>query len=182
MISDITLTPNPRVRQFRNSGPITEVPLDFVTASANDDFISDLFDLFEVERVYVAQDYVSVTVSNYEDWEQVEEKITTILNQSLEAFDFRVYDNAKLVEASKGSDLVEKIKGVLDQYVRPAVAHDGGDIAFKAFNENDGTLIVTMHGACSGCPSSTATLKLGVENLMRHMVPEVSQIVTEDDL
>ncbi len=176
-IIDVAFTPNPRVRKYQTDGRLTDIPLEFVTAPSHTDMIEKLFDLFEVERVFVVDDYIAITIGDEDDWAEVDPVIRAVLASYIKSFDPAIYSNTvKITEEKTSSPLEEKIRSVLDQYVRPAVANDGGDIQFMSYEQETGTLYVSMHGACSGCPSSTATLKLGVENLMQHMVPEVLKI------
>jgi Fe-S cluster biogenesis protein NfuA len=103
--------------------------------------------------------------------------VTTIV-EGIGSFDPTPYQTGSLAAGGEDDDdVVKKIKSILDTHIRPAVANDGGDIAFRSFV--DGTLTLSMRGACSGCPSSTATLKMGIENLMGYMVPEVKEVVSE---
>ena len=98
---------------------------------------------------------------------------TPLSEQIQEGFDEQVYEGATL-------EIVEQIKELIDLRVRPAVAADGGDIVFRHFEEKDGTVYLEMRGACAGCPSSSLTLKSGIENLLKHYVPEVNSVEQYD--
>jgi len=115
-----------------------------------------LFMIPDVSRVFFGSDYVSVTKKESANW------------QNTLAED-HVYEGVTL-------EIVEQIKELIELRVRPAVAQDGGDIVFRHFEEKDGTVYLEMRGACAGCPSSTMTLKSGIENLLKHYVPEVNAV------
>jgi Fe-S cluster biogenesis protein NfuA len=139
-----------------------------------------LFGVEGVERVFLGSDFVSVTKGDAPDWQHLK---PAVLGAIMEHY----LSGAPVIEAKTApaaapegnfdeadSDVVAQIKELLDTRVRPAVAQDGGDIIFHGFE--DGIVKLEMHGACSGCPSSTMTLKHGIENLLRHYVPEVQEV------
>ena len=134
----------------------------------------ELFEFDFVDRVFYMSNFVTVTKTEDVDWTEVrgkiKEHIKTYLESGRDLFDETV------VEASSESDpeLVSRIKGVLDEYVKPAVEMDGGAIVFNSYDE--GTVTVQLQGSCNGCPSSTITLKAGIENILTTMVPEVKKV------
>jgi NFU1 iron-sulfur cluster scaffold homolog, mitochondrial len=137
----------------------------------------DLFRFSFVKRVFIAANFVTVTKEEGMDWSEV----TPILKPFIKAF-FEEDKPLFLDEISndiKNDDpeIVKKIKGILDEYVRPAVESDGGNITFHSFNE--GVVKVHLQGSCSGCPSSTMTLKSGIERLLTSMLPEVKEVIAE---
>ena len=147
-------------------------------ASANSPLAAALFGIDNVSSVFLGPDFISVTKSGGE-WQHLK---PAILGAIMEHFlsgapvlagshelqgDDEFFDPAD-------SEIVATIKEMLEARVRPAVAGDGGDISFRGFK--DGVVFLSMKGACSGCPSSTATLKTGIENLLRHYVPEVQSV------
>jgi NFU1 iron-sulfur cluster scaffold homolog, mitochondrial len=137
----------------------------------------DLFRFSFVKRVFIAANFVTITKDEGMDWSEV----TPILKPFIKAF-FEEDKPLFLDEISndiKNDDpeIVKKIKGILDEYVRPAVESDGGNITFHSFNE--GVVKVHLQGSCSGCPSSTMTLKSGIERLLTSMLPEVKEVIAE---
>jgi NFU1 iron-sulfur cluster scaffold homolog, mitochondrial len=141
-----------------------------------------LFGFDYVTRVFIATNFVTITKNDATDWDEVMFELKQFLKEYFEAekpvFVQRTVDaNTTRVEAD--SETVQQIKAVLEQYVRPAVESDGGAINFHSFDEQTGTVKVLLQGSCSGCPSSTLTLKAGIENLMTRLVPEVKLVEAE---
>ncbi|MBX3478169.1 MAG: NifU family protein [Brevundimonas sp.] len=173
-------TPNPNVLMFLPGRPVSpEGPLDFPTeeAAGGSPLARALFALDGVAGVFFGADAVSVTrLPEGPSWAEMKAGVLTTLMDHF-------VSGAPLIDASvpaevegEDSEIVSEIKGLLDSRIRPAVAQDGGDILFDRFDEAEGVLYLRMRGACSGCPSSSATLKAGVEQLMRHYVPEVNRV------
>jgi len=176
-------TPNPATLKFLPGREVAaERPLDFATReeAARSPLASALFSVDGVSGVMFGADFISVTKSDGE-WQHIK---PSVLGAIMEHF---MSGAPLLVEGEsaepsedgeffdEGTDeIVITIKELLDSRIRPAVAGDGGDITFRGFRQ--GTVYLTMKGACSGCPSSTATLKSGIENLLRHYVPEVEAV------
>ncbi len=138
----------------------------------------ELFAIEHVARVFYMSNFVTVTKSEQVEWAEIQEPIKQHIKQYLEAGKPILTPEA-LVEDDTNEDdeTVIKIKSILDEYIRPAVEQDGGAISFHSFRE--GTVKVLLQGACSGCPSSTITLKAGIENLLKTMVPEVQGVEAE---
>jgi len=139
-----------------------------------------LFDVEGVAGVFLGADFISVTKREGDEWQHIK---PAILGAIMEHYlsDAPVLDDGRGAESSahedydsKDEDTVKTIKELLDTRVRPAVANDGGDIVFHGFR--DGVVFLHMRGACSGCPSSTATLRHGIENLLKHFCPEVAEV------
>ncbi len=157
-------------RDFRNTDEATESPL-----------AARLFGITNVSGVFLGHDFVTVTRSGGE-WQQLKPAILGVIMDHYMSGVPVLTDMSAPAEAASDSEffdeehapLVKTIKDLLDQRVRPAVAQDGGDITFKGFK--DGVVYLNMQGSCAGCPSSTATLKHGVENLLKHFVPEVTEV------
>ena len=135
-----------------------------------------LFQIDGIEAVFVGSDFVTVTKGDDQEWFTLKPSILAGIMEHYAS-------GLPVVEASKDDndndgeeddELVKQIKHLLDTRVRPAVAMDGGDIVFKSFDE--GVVTLFMRGACQGCPSSTATLKMGIENMLRHYIPEVQEV------
>ncbi len=177
-------TPNPATLKFLPGKPVLPGGTrDFRTADDADDspLAQKLFGINHVSGVFLGHDFVTVTRSGGE-WQQLKPAILgVIMDHYLSgapvvadaAAPAEVDDEGEFFEEGKET-VVKTIKDLLDSRVRPAVAQDGGDITFKGFK--DGVVYLNMKGSCAGCPSSTATLKHGVENLLRHFVPEVTEV------
>lgn len=141
-----------------------------------------LFGFEFVRRVFISSNFITVTKDDATDWNDVLFEVKMYLKQYFEEqkpvfTQHTMETNSTKVDAD--SETVQKIKSVLDQYVRPAVESDGGAINFYSFDENSGVVKVLLQGSCSGCPSSTLTLKAGIENLLTRLVPEVKQVEAE---
>ena len=133
-----------------------------------------LFDLEGVTGVYLGADFITVTKGGDRDWYTMKPSVLGVIMEHFTANKPVIVeggDTAGGEAAGEDSELVTQIKELIDTRVRPAVAQDGGDIVFQSFEE--GVVYLHMQGSCSGCPSSTATLKSGIENMLRHYVPEV---------
>jgi Fe-S cluster biogenesis protein NfuA len=147
-------------------------------AAARSPLAERLFELPEVAGVFLGSDFVTVTKEGDSDWHQLK---PAVLAAIMEHFTARRPVIAAGADESAGSgegeeedEVVAQIKELLETRVRPAVAMDGGDIVFHDFE--DGVVYLHMQGSCSGCPSSTATLKAGIENMLRHYIPEVVEV------
>lgn len=141
---------------------------------------SALFSVNHVKTVFFGTDFISITKSEQADWSILKPEIlTTIMEHFVAGHPIFTADNGNEKTADSASDddpITKQIKEILDSHIRPAVANDGGDIVFHSFDSETGTVYLEMHGACSGCPSSTITLKNGIENLLKHYIPEVNQV------
>lgn len=140
-----------------------------------------LFNKFSyISRVFYMSNFVTVTKAEEAEWFEVKNEIQQFIKTYLEEDKPVLTEKIEktLDEELTGDDIETKIKGVLEEYIRPAVEMDGGAISFHSFN--DGIVKVLLQGSCSGCPSSTITLKSGIENLLKRMVPEVTEVVAED--
>lgn len=180
-------TPNPTTRKFLPGQPVMDSGTrDFANAESAQisPLARALFDSGLVEGVFYGRDFVSVTAAPAVSWSDLEPLVLeTLLDHFVSgaplfiagtAGGIDVADDSGFEEDPKDADIIEQIKELIETRVRPAVAQDGGDIAYKGYRE--GRLYLTMHGACSGCPSSTVTLKRGIESLIRHYVPEVESV------
>ncbi len=180
MLIQTEATPNPNTLKFLPgekvvSGP----PRDFksVEEAEASPLAKRLFAVDGVRGVFLGSDFISVSKAEDADWALLKPAVLGAIMEHYLSGD-PVIEGAA-AEASefydeKDAEVVQRIKEVLDTRVRPAVAQDGGDITFQGFK--DGVVYLQMVGACSGCPSSTATLKQGVENLLRHFVPQVQEV------
>jgi NFU1 iron-sulfur cluster scaffold homolog, mitochondrial len=175
-------TPNPATLKFLPGREVMpEGTVDFPDAEAGkrSPLATRLFAIPEVERVFFGSDFVTVT-KREGDWRHLK---PAILGAIMEHFtrDLPLFDSAAEAEAEptyegEEAEIVAQIKELLETRVRPAVAGDGGDIIFKGFDGGSGTVFLHLQGSCSGCPSSTITLRNGIENMLRHYIPEVSAV------
>ncbi len=144
---------------------------------------ADLFQFPHVKRVFIASNFITITKGDDIAWEEVlrdtKQFIKIYFDENHPVFAQKTIDSNTLIVDARDSDTVQKIKAALDQYVRPAVESDGGAINFHSFDEDSGVVKVLLQGSCSGCPSSTLTLKAGIENLLTRMVPDVKEVVAE---
>ncbi len=131
---------------------------------------SELFGYDFVDRVFFASNFVTVTKKTDVEWIEIQNTIKEHIRQYLEAGRFIIEQESPEVPAEEETESVKKIKAILDEYIRPAVEQDGGAITYHSFQ--DGIVRVILQGSCSGCPSSTITLKAGIENLFVRMMPD----------
>ncbi len=181
MFIQIETTPNPSVLKF--------LPGQDVSPAGNHEYTNSdeaaasplalrLFGVPNVQNVFFGADFVSVTKDENIEWAQLKPLVlgaimdhyqsgAPVISEAADVASHAAHDEAD-------DEVVSQIKSLLDTRIRPAVAQDGGDIVFHGFNK--GIVYLHMRGACAGCPSSTMTLKMGIENLLRHYVPEVVEV------
>ena len=174
-------TPNPNVLKFlpgRDVAPEGVLEYRTIDEAAASPLAEALFELEGVEGVFFGADYVSVTRAPLGlEWSQMKAPIlAVIMDHFVSGAPLTRGVEAPAEDVGEDSEIVAEIKGLLDSRIRPAVAQDGGDILFDHFDLETGVLRLRMRGACSGCPSSSATLKAGVEQMMRHYIPEVISV------
>ena len=180
-------TPNPATRKFLPGETVMDAGTrDFADAGGAEasPLAAALFSSGMVEGVFYGRDFISVTAAPAVSWSDLEPVVLeTLLDHFVSgaplfapgtAAGIHVADEADFEEDPDDADIIDQIKELIETRVRPAVAQDGGDIVYKGYR--DGHLYLSMHGACSGCPSSTVTLKRGIESLIRHYVPEVVSV------
>lgn len=156
-----------------------------VKEADNSPLATALFESFTfVDRVFIMSNFVTVTKQDGHDWQEHQTEVRAYIKEYLEreqpAVDLTkaaAEEKQKTAEAGEETETEAKIKQVLDEYIRPAVEQDGGAIAFHSFE--NGVVKVLLQGSCSGCPSSTITLKAGIENLLKRAVPEVESVEAE---
>jgi Fe-S cluster biogenesis protein NfuA len=177
-------TPNPNTLKFITDQTLVEEgSVDFPTASSAEScpLVLDLFRFDFVKRVFMAANFITVTKSEGMEWVEVSGMIKSLIKGYIEEgkplFKEIPKKASNTVPVEGEPEVITKIKVVLDEYIRPAVEQDGGAINFESFV--DGVVKVQLQGSCSGCPSSTVTLKSGIENLLKRMVPEVTEVVAE---
>lgn len=187
-------TPNPSSMRFvadrtlLNNGAMLEFN-SLEEAEGVSPLASKVFDLPFVDRVFISSNFVTVTKNDSISWDMVQMEMREYIQEFLRKDGEVVNGNAEAVEvkaavekaydhAAPQGEMDERIITALDEYVRPAVESDGGHIAFHSFK--DGIVTVTLRGSCSGCPSSSITLKQGIETLLKQMVPGVESVVAEE--
>jgi len=175
-------SPNPNSMKFVVNFMLmpdgASVDFDSPINAASSPLALDLFRYNFVKRVFISSNFITITKVDEADWTDVSHLLKPFIKAYLE-------DKNPILTEFKESDIndddpeiVKKIKSLLDEYVRPAVESDGGAISFASFE--NGIVTVKLQGSCSGCPSSTMTLKAGIENLMKRMIPEVVEVVAEN--
>ena len=177
MFVQTEITPNPNSLKFlpekkvSNSGSYEILKKDGI----KNDLIRNIFSINGVESIFLGEDFISVNKNDKIDWEDIKHIVISLINDFYSSGKQFVIDESLEEEHSNLDEIEKKIVKILDQKIRPAVAKDGGDIKFKEFK--DGIVKVQLQGSCSGCPSSTMTLKQGVQNLLCHYLPEVKEVV-----
>tara|TARA_B110000037_G_scaffold212483_1_gene265297 strand:- start:1061 stop:1600 length:540 start_codon:yes stop_codon:yes gene_type:complete len=177
MFVQTEITPNPNSLKFlpgkkvSNSGPYEITKKE----DSQNVLARNILSVNGVEGIFLGEDFISVNKNDLTKWEDIKHIVISLINDFYsEGKEFVIDENFE--EKNSNLDEIEqKIVKILDQKIRPAVARDGGDIKFKEFK--DGVVKVQLQGSCSGCPSSTMTLKQGVQNLLCHYLPEVKEVV-----
>ena len=175
-------TPNPAALKFVVSRMLTRNPVEYknIDQTASSPLAKELFKFPYVKEFFIDENYISVTKYDINDWDEITLEVRTFIKQFIENGG-TVLDES-LIEVTTKNDVTkdeafdkldvtsQQIINILEEYVKPAVAADGGNIAFDSYNEDDKTVKVILQGACSGCPSSTFTLKSGIENMLKSML------------
>ena len=177
MFVQTELTPNPNSLKFlpgkkvSNSGPYEITKKDEI----NNELVKNILSVSGVEGVFLGQDFLSVNKNDQTKWNEIKHIVISFINDFYsDGKEFVIDENIKQ-EESDLDEIEQKIVKILNQKIRPAVARDGGDIKFKEYK--NGVVKVQLQGSCSGCPSSTMTLKQGVQNLLCHYLPEVKEVI-----
>ena len=171
-------TPNPNSLKFLPGEKVSlSGPIEFNEKSqTSNDLIRNILSINGVSGIFLSDDFLSVNKNPEKEWEDIKHIIITLINEYYSSGKKYVYENSVEKNNENNLDEIEKkIIKILETKIRPAVAKDGGDIKFKEFK--DGKVKVELQGSCSGCPSSTMTLKQGVENLLKHYIPEVKEVI-----
>ncbi len=172
-------TPNPNSLKFIPDAKVSEVgPLEFLDINKTDNnLIKNILSIKGVRGVFVYSDFLSVNKHSSSEWEEIKHIVISYINDYYSKGNKSIIALGNEFEDKKDyNELEKKIVKILETKVRPAVARDGGDITFQKFE--NGKVTVKLQGSCSGCPSSTVTLKRGVENLLTHYVPEVKEVIS----
>ena len=170
-------TPNPATLKFIPGRTVIETgSADFPRADTAErsPMARRLFEVEGVEAVFLGADFVTVTKREDLAWQHLKPGVLAAIMEHYASGQPVLLESDAEGEAEEDDEVVAQIKELLDTRVRPAVAQDGGDIVFHGFE--DGIVYLHMQGSCAGCPSSTATLKMGIENMLRHYVPEVAEV------
>ena len=172
-------TPNPNSLKFLPGKTVSNSGTYEITKKniINNDLIRNILSINGVSSVFLGADFISVNKEKDINWEDIKHIVITLINEHYQSGKKFVIDKDPGVDETKETliDIEKQIIKVLDTKVRPAVAKDGGDIKFKEFK--NGVVKVKLQGSCLGCPSSTMTLKQGVQNLLCHYVPEVKEVI-----
>jgi Fe-S cluster biogenesis protein NfuA len=177
MFVQTEVTPNPNSLKFlpgkkvSNSGPYEITNKD----ETQNELVRNLLSINGVEGIFLGEDFISINKNEIIKWDEIKHIVISFINDFYSEGKEFVIDESLEEQNSNLDDLEQKIVKILDEKIRPAVARDGGDIKFKEFK--DGVVKVQLQGSCSGCPSSTMTLKQGVQNLLCHYLPEVKEVV-----
>jgi Fe-S cluster biogenesis protein NfuA len=177
----LEFTPNPNTLKYSvNRSLLEKGAVNFTTqedAAARSPLAAQLFAVPGISGVMIGKDFVTVTKSEDGDWDVVHKSSSSVIENHLKQ-NLPIVIESTIQEAHKGGDseIERKIKEILDQEIRPAVAMDGGDITFEKFE--NGIVYLFLQGSCSGCPSSTATLKVGIETRLKKAIPEVVEVVS----
>jgi Fe-S cluster biogenesis protein NfuA len=185
------VTPNPAVMKFGTNKALTQTDVEFKNveeAKSSSPLAQAIFNFPFVKEVFISDNYISVTKYEMVAWDDVYGEVRTFIKEYLADGKIIIkelpveeiaVDEAK-VEAPEVvlEGISAKIVDILEEYIKPAVASDGGNIAFRSYDEENKVVSVVLQGACSGCPSSTATLKNGIENLLKEMLPnQINEVV-----
>jgi len=177
MFVQTQITPNPNSLKFLPGKTVSNCGSFEITKKDNvtNELIRNILSINGVQGIFLGKDFVSVNKYDETPWDDIKHIVISLMNDFY-ASGKEFVINKSLNETNEDLNEIEKkIVQILDQKIRPAVAKDGGDIKFKEFK--DGVVKVQLQGSCSGCPSSTMTLKQGVQNLLCHYLPEVKEVV-----
>ena len=178
MFVQTEITPNPNSLKFLPGKKVSnDIPIEIVDKNeTNNDLIRNILSINGVKSIFLSDDFLSVNKDEKIEWEDLKHIIISFINDYYSDGNEIVLDKeSKNSQIKDLSDVEKKIVQILETKVRPAVARDGGDIKFKEFK--NGVVTVSLQGSCSGCPSSTMTLKQGVQNLLCHYIPEIKEVI-----
>ena len=178
MFVQTEITPNPNALKFIPGKAVSNNGSFEVTKKeeSNNGLVRNLLSINGVTGIFLGSDFLSVNKEENKDWEDIKHIVISLINEHYsDGKEFVIDKNYNDENDSNFEEIEQKIIKILDTKIRPAVAKDGGDIKFEGFK--DGIVKVKLQGSCSGCPSSTMTLKQGVQNLLCHYIPEVKEVV-----
>lgn len=185
MFIQIQETPNPRTLKFLPQGEVVAEKIYEVVSeemAARSPLAQSLWTLPGVEGILFGNDFISVTKDPETEWFSLKPLVMGVIMEHFVTHTPLFYETSEKIEdlqlssdnKSENEEISQEIRELIDTRVRPAVAMDGGDIVFERFDQ--GIVYVSLKGACSGCPSSTATLKSGIETMLKHYIPEVTEV------
>ena len=178
MFVQIQKTPNPNSLKFLPGKKVSnDGPYEILNKNETDNnLIKNILSINGVTGIFLGEDFLSVNKIQNEKWEDIQHIVISLINEYYAEGNEFVIDNSENQEdINNYGEIEKKIIKILETKIRPAVAKDGGDITFKEYK--DGKVTVVLKGSCSGCPSSTLTLKQGVQNLLCHYIPEVKEVL-----
>ena len=168
-------TPNPNTIKINIDQMIYAGTIEYQKSkTTSSEFANDAFAIDGVEGIFILKDFLTVTKAENSNFDDITAKVLDLINSYIDQQKSFGEIKEVLEESQELDEVEQKIVDILEKYVRPAVAQDGGDIVFNNFR--DGTVYLQMKGSCSGCPSSTMTLKNGIERMLQNYVPEVSSV------
>lgn len=172
-------TPNPSVLKFVSSKLIIDENLEFnnIDEAKEVDFVKKLFGFPFVKSVYLSKNFISITKYDIKDWGEITSELRIFIKNYLENNKIEINKVQKNQTEIKLDNTSKEIISILDEYIRPAVSSDGGNILFESYNPKKKLVKVILQGACSGCPSSTITLKNGIENMLKEMLSGKVEVV-----
>jgi NFU1 iron-sulfur cluster scaffold homolog, mitochondrial len=181
-------TPNPSVLKFVANKKLVETDFEFknIEEAKSSPLASDLFNLSFVKEVFISENYVSITKFDVVEWEEITVEVRSFIRQYIadgKMIISETHQQPKVTQTTEEDsanldDVSKQIISILDEYIKPAVAADGGNILFQSYHVDTQTVNVILQGACSGCPSSTITLKNGIENMLKQLIPgKIEQVV-----
>ena len=176
MFVQTEVTPNPNSLKFLPGKNVSNKGSFEITQKdqTNNELVKNLLSINGVEGIFLGKDFISINKYDDISWDEIKHIAISLINDFYSSGKECVVENNLIEKNENLKDIEKKIVKILDEKIRPAVAKDGGDIKFKEFK--DGIVKVQLQGSCSGCPSSTMTLKQGVQNLLRHYLPEVKKV------
>ncbi len=176
MFIQTEITPNPNSLKFLPGKTVSNIGSIEINSKdeTKNDLIRNLLSVNGVEGIFLGKDFISVNKYDHISWEEIKHIVISLINDFYSNGNDYVINKSLKEENKDYSEIENKIIKILDDKIRPAVAKDGGDIKFKEFK--NGIVRVQLQGSCSGCPSSTMTLKQGVQNLLCHYIPEVQKV------
>ena len=177
MFVQIEATPNPNSLKFLPGKTVSKNGSFEITKKddVKNELVRNLMSVNGVEGIFLSKDFISVNKYDDTSWDEIKHIVISLINDFYSNEKEFVIDKSPFEADEHLGEIEKKIVQILDQKIRPAVAKDGGDIKFKEFK--NGIVMVQLQGSCSGCPSSTMTLKQGVQNLLCHYLPEVKEVV-----
>ena len=176
MFVQTEITPNPNSLKFLPGKNVSNKGSFEITQKdqTNNELVKNLLSINGVEGIFLGKDFISINKYDDVSWDEIKHIVISLINDFYSSGKECVVENTLIENNEDLKDIEKKIVKILDEKIRPAVAKDGGDIKFKEFK--DGIVKVQLQGSCSGCPSSTMTLKQGVQNLLCHYLPEVKKV------